>query len=321
MSFQFPESSKIVDYSVESNSSAVESNLFPISCRGSDPLTCVEQINLQKDKSGSKVAGNEHSINVACSKANWDEDDNSNDLETSDNSKEHETVASLNHLSPQSKSNDLENRDNPKEHETVSSSNRLTPRPQFSCIGPNFFYRPPTPIFTYLSKFKKAGLLKAKKRLKVQNVTVVHLEISDDEIEATFKTELGLQNTVTVTQSSVTCTCTEHDKDYYCSEIVRMFDLLKLPKLSQKLVFSVEEFCLLKDRAKILQLTSMDKGEVVWRIEKFKKNVTCGSCKEKVSAGSLVGSWQIQKNEVSPSSCLPAKRAEQEESFDCVFSE
>ena len=129
-SFQFPESSKIVDYSVESNSAAVESNLFPISCRGSDPLTCVEQVNnLQKDKSGRKVAGNEHSINVACSKANWDEDDNSNDLETSDNSKEHETVASLNHLSPQSKSNDLENRDNPKEHETVSSSNRLTPRP------------------------------------------------------------------------------------------------------------------------------------------------------------------------------------------------
>ena len=91
-----------------------------------------------------------------------------------------------------------------------------------------------------------------------------------------------------------------------------MFDLLKLPKLSQKLVFSVEEFCLIKDRAKMLQSTSMDKGEVVWRIEKFKKNVTCGSCKEKVSAGSLVGSWQIQKNEVSPSSCLPAKRAEQE---------
>ena len=149
---------------------------------------------------------------------------------------------------------------------------------------------------------------------------VIHLEISDDEIVATFKTEIGLQNTVTVTQSSVTCTCTEHDKDYYCSEIVQMFDLLKLPKLSQKLVFSVEEFCLIKDRAKMLQSTSMDKGEVVWRIEKFKKNVTCGSCKEKVSAGSLVGSWQIQKNEVSPSSCLPSKRAEQEESFDCVFS-
>ena len=148
-SFQFPESSKIVDYSVESNSAAVESNLFPISCRGSDPLTCVEQINLQKDKSGSKVAGNEHSINVACSKVNWDEDDSSNYLETSDNSKEHETVASLNHLSPQSKSNDLENRDNPKEHETVSFSNRLTPRPQFSCIGPKFFsYRPPQPQFS-----------------------------------------------------------------------------------------------------------------------------------------------------------------------------
>ena len=85
-----------------------------------------------------------------------------------------------------------------------------------------------------------------------------------------------------------------------------MFDLLKLPKLSLKIVFSAEEFCLLKDRAKMLQSTSMDKGEVVWRIEKFKQNVTCGSCKEKVSAG-----WQIPKNEVSPSSCLPSKRAEQ----------
>ena len=59
---------------------------FPVAVQISDPLTCVEQVNnLQKDKSGRKVAGNEHSINVACSKANWDEDDNSNDLETSDN--------------------------------------------------------------------------------------------------------------------------------------------------------------------------------------------------------------------------------------------
>ena len=115
-----------------------------------------------------------------------------------------------------------------------------------SPLDPNFLVSPPsTSIFTYLSKFKKAGLLKAKKHLKVQNVIVIHLEISDDEIVATFKTEIGLQNTVTVTQSSVTCTCTEHDKDYYCSEIVQMFDLLKLPKLFQKLVFSAEEFCLL----------------------------------------------------------------------------
>ena len=123
---------------------------FPVAVQISDPLTCVEQVNnLQKDKSGRQVAGNEHSINVACSKANWDEDDNSNDLETSDNSKEHETVASLNHLSPQSKSNDLDNHDNPKEHETVPSSNRLSPRPQFSCIGPNSFsYRPPKPQFS-----------------------------------------------------------------------------------------------------------------------------------------------------------------------------
>ena len=100
--------------------------------------------------------------------------------------------------------------------------------------------------------FKKKELAMAKRSRTQKGLSLVSGDSDKNEVIVTFSTNIGIEETVTIVQDSVMCTCDEHDKNYYCSEIVELFHLLKLESLVRKLKFSDIEFALIVKKAKAL---------------------------------------------------------------------
>ena len=92
----------------------------------------------------------------------------------------------------------------------------------------------------------------AKRSRTQKGLSLVSGDSDKNEVIVTFFTNIGIKETVTIVQDSVMCTCDEHDKNYYCSEIVELFHLLKLESLVRKLKFSDVEFALIVKKSKAL---------------------------------------------------------------------
>ena len=147
--------------------------------------------------------------------------------------------------------------------------------------------------------YKKKELLKSKRSLKQVGLSLVSADVSDNEIIATFRRRIGLEETVTIVRDSVLCTCSEHDKNYFCPEILKIFQVLESEDLVDKLKFSSNEFSRLKEKAKTLM------KEVGWEVVRCMNRVKCSSCKKFISAGCLTGT--DGKNMFHPSEgCLRA---------------
>ena len=136
--------------------------------------------------------------------------------------------------------------------------------------------------------YKRKEYLKSKKYLRVKELVLFNIDVSEEEIVATFRSKIGIEETVTITMSSVVCTCTDHDKNYFCSEIVNIFQLLNANHLVHKFNFTDEEFSLLKAKSKTL-VVEPRKKKMMWKIQKLKRRIKCSSCKNPIIADNLVG--------------------------------
>ena len=154
--------------------------------------------------------------------------------------------------------------------------------------------------------YKQLELRKVQKSLKFKNLIVIAIEKTASDVTVTFKSSLELDNTVNVTRDVILCTCSDHDANYFCAEIVQLFKLLNLESLLQKKKFTVEEFALIKERSEQLRVSPI--VEIQWQLERFKRKVVCTSCKKNVTAGTLVGKWK-KKAYHSNRICLPREVA------------
>ena len=178
-------------------------------------------------------------------------------------------------------------------------------------------------IVAVSKSFKRSEYLKVKKQN--DNLSVLHFDSNEHEVLVTFKRlEVGIENTVTVTQDCVTCTCTEHDANYYCREIVKVFELLRVENLTQKLSFSSEEFSCIVMNSKTLTVTTPKRTE--WSILRATRKSLCLACKQPIFGGSLVGKCLIGKKckqyKFHPSRiCLPRKLSNIKAQIDIELSE
>ena len=170
------------------------------------------------------------------------------------------------------------------------------------------------------NNFKKNGFLKAKKCVNAKGLSVISSNVSDDEVLVVFKSEVGLENTVTVTQEKVHCTCIEHDKNYFCPELVNCFKVLKLDHLTRNLNFSEEEFLCIRICATELLSVPTDVKRKEWKMKKFKRKIMCSKCKDKIDAGSLVGMYRNVKFHCTRV-CLPPGLNKVNPAVDCSLNE
>ena len=133
------------------------------------------------------------------------------------------------------------------------------------------------------------GFLKLRKIMKQKKVTQVQHEISQTEVTVTFKTSIGIENTVTLSDDGVLCTCVDHADNYFCPEIFKVFELLKMPEWVQKKSFSKHEFTEIKKKSKLLKVTSDDPLIKEWELDRCMKTVKCSTCKEFMHSGELLG--------------------------------
>ena len=98
--------------------------------------------------------------------------------------------------------------------------------------------------------FKKKRLVQARAIHYSKGVSLICGDVSTKEVTATFTSEMGGQETVSVESNSVLCSCDDHDKNYYCSEIIEFFKFLQLDDFVKKLKFSSEEFEMIQKNAR-----------------------------------------------------------------------
>ena len=149
----------------------------------------------------------------------------------------------------------------------------------------------------------KVKYLKVKKSLHFMKLNILKFEISEQDVTVTFKNGLGLENTVNITSGCVLCTCSDHNSNYFCPEIVKLFELLKLEELSQKKTFTSKEFGDIRRQAKLLKVTT--EKIIVWTLVRTQKKVIkCTSCKENIKPNQVGGKY-LRKIFHPTRICLP----------------
>ena len=134
-------------------------------------------------------------------------------------------------------------------------------------------------------------------------LNILKFEVSEQDVTVTFKNGLGLENTVNITSGCVLCTCSDHNSNYFCPEIVKLFELLKLEELSQKKTFTSKEFGDIRRQAKLLKVTT--EKIIVWTLVRTQEKVIkCTSCKENIKPNQVGGKY-LRKIFHPTRICLP----------------
>ena len=158
----------------------------------------------------------------------------------------------------------------------------------------------PTQSMKVLSGNKAYG--KVKKSLRFNKSVLFKYEVSVDEVSVSFRTSIGIENTLTVSQDCVLCTCMDHSQNYFCADILKFFGALKMEDYALKKKFSKQEFKEIRSKTELLKVSPPPSVE--WSLDRSFKKTKCSGCPKFILFGEVMGIFRRKKFHPSRF-CLP----------------